>query len=61
MASLLAEYQAKTGDWRNLFRDLDTIDQVTAADVQRVAQSLFQPNQRTVGQLISPSSGSAQP
>jgi len=61
MASLLAEYQAKTGDWRNLFRDLDTIDQVTAADVQRVAQSLFQPNQRTVGQLISPLPGSTQP
>ncbi len=61
MASLLAEYQAKTGDWRNLFRDLDTIDQVTAADVQRVAQSLFQPNQRTVGQLISPSPESTQP
>jgi predicted Zn-dependent peptidase len=61
MASLLAEYQAKTGDWRNLFRDLDTIDQVTAADVQRVAQILFQPNQRTVGQLISPSPESTQP
>lgn len=61
MASLLAEYQAKTGDWRNLFRNLDAIDQVTAADVQRVAQSLFQPNQRTVGQLISPSPEPAQP
>lgn len=61
MASLLAEYQAKTSDWRNLFRDLDTIDQVTAADVQRVAQILFQPNQRTVGQLISPSPESTHP
>jgi predicted Zn-dependent peptidase len=40
---------------------LDTIDQVTAADVQRVAQILFQPNQRTVGQLISPSPESTQP
>jgi predicted Zn-dependent peptidase len=53
MASLLAEYQAKTGDWRNVFKDLDAIDRVSAADVQRVAQTLFQENQRTVGQLIS--------
>lgn len=61
MASLLAEYQAKTGDWRNVFRDLDAIEQVTAADVQRVAQSLFQSNQRTVGKLFSSSSGATQP
>ncbi|NJL46429.1 MAG: insulinase family protein [Leptolyngbyaceae cyanobacterium SM2_5_2] len=53
MASLLAEYQAKTGDWRNVFKDLDAIDQASATDVQRVAQTLFQENQRTVGKLIS--------
>lgn len=57
MASLLAEYQAKTGDWRNIFRDLEAMDQVTAADVQRVARSLFQPNQRTVGKLLSTPAG----
>lgn len=57
MASLLAEYQAKTGDWRNIFRDLEAMEQVTAADVQRVAQSLFQPNQRTVGKLLSTPAG----
>jgi predicted Zn-dependent peptidase len=53
LASLLAEYQAKTGDWRNIFRNLDAIDRVTAADVQRVAQSLFQPQQRTAVRLLS--------
>jgi predicted Zn-dependent peptidase len=52
MASLLAEYQAKTGDWRNLFNDLEAIEAVTAADIQRVAQGLFQPEQRTVGKLV---------
>ena len=35
MASLLAEYQAKTGDWRNVFVELQAIESVTAADVQR--------------------------
>lgn len=53
MASLLAEYEAKTGSWRNVFRDLEAIEAVTAADVQRVAQELFQPSNRTVGKLVS--------
>ncbi|QQE64998.1 peptidase M16 [Leptolyngbya sp. BL0902] len=53
LASLLAEYQAKTGDWRNIFRDLDAIEQVTTADVQRVAQSLFQAQQRTAVRLLT--------
>ncbi len=53
MASLLAEYEAKTGSWRNVFDDLKAIEAVSAADVQRVAQALFQPNHRTVGKLLS--------
>jgi predicted Zn-dependent peptidase len=52
MAALLAEYQAKTGDWRNVFNDLNAIDAVTAADIQRVAQELFIPENRTVGKLV---------
>jgi predicted Zn-dependent peptidase len=52
MASLLPEYQAKTGSWRNLFEDLKRLDAVTAADVQRVAQELFQPQNLTVGKLL---------
>lgn len=56
MASLLAEYQVKTGDWRNIFRDLKTLETITAEDVQRVAQTLFQPDHRTVGILLTSSS-----
>lgn len=52
MASLLAEYQAKTGDWRNLFSELEAIEAVSAADIQRVTQTLFQPTNRTVGKLL---------
>jgi predicted Zn-dependent peptidase len=53
MASLLPEYEAKTGTWRNLFEDLKAIEAVTAEDVQRVAQETFQPKNLTVGKLLS--------
>ncbi len=51
IAGALAEEQALTGDWRNLFRELDSINQVTAADVQRVAEETFRPENRTVAQI----------
>lgn len=53
MASSLAEYQAKTGSWRNLFKAVEAFDAVTAADIQRVAQATFTPENRTVGKLLS--------
>lgn len=53
MASVLAEYEAKTGDWRNVFQELQAIEAVTAADVQRVATATFRAENRTVGRLIS--------
>lgn len=52
MAELLLDYEVKTGDWRNLFRQLDRIAQVSAADVQRVARSTFTTTNRTIGQLL---------
>ncbi|MGB3300955.1 MAG: pitrilysin family protein [Phormidesmis sp.] len=56
MASLLAEYQAKTGDWRNVFEELQLIEAVSAADVQRVAKATFRTENKTVGKLVSVSS-----
>ena len=53
MANLLAEYEVKTGDWQNLFFELDAIAAVTPADIQRVARETFQPNNRTIGRLVS--------
>jgi predicted Zn-dependent peptidase len=53
MAQSLAEYDAKTGDWRNLFRELDAIAAVTVEDIQRVAQKTFIPENMTVGKLVS--------
>ena len=52
MAQLLLEYEVKTGSWRNLFRELDRISAVTAADIQRVAQKTFTPENRTIGKLL---------
>ena len=45
----LATMQARYGDWRELFRQLDRIDKVTKADVRRVANQTFVETNRTVG------------
>jgi predicted Zn-dependent peptidase len=52
MAQSLLEYQVKTGDWRNLFKEPDRIAAITAADVQRVAQTTFTPENRTIGRIL---------
>jgi predicted Zn-dependent peptidase len=53
MARNLVEYEVKTGDWRNLFKELEQIAAVTPADIQRVAQATFQTENRTIGRLLS--------
>jgi len=53
LALQLAAYQTLYGDWRELFREVDEIDKVTPADVQRVARTLFVPSNRTVGMIES--------
>lgn len=55
MATQLTEYQVKTGDWHNLFNAVEAVEAVTAADIQRVAQATFTPENRTVGKLLSKS------
>ena len=49
LAAQLTFYHVVTGDWRNLFRQLDKIDKVTAEDIQRVAREYFTTKNRTVG------------
>lgn len=53
MARLLTEYEVKTGDWRNLFSEIEKIESVTPEDVQRIAQATFTPSNRTVGYILS--------
>ena len=49
LAGQLAGAQARYGDWRELFRSVERIDKVTAADVRRVANETFRDSNRTVG------------
>ncbi|AFY42945.1 pitrilysin family protein [Nostoc sp. PCC 7107] len=53
MAQLLLEYEVKTGDWQNLFKQLDEIAAVTPTDIQRVAKAAFTAENRTIGKLLS--------
>ena len=53
MAQLLLEYEVKTGSWRNLFKELEAISQVSATDIRRVARQTFTPENRTIGRLLS--------
>lgn len=52
MARILAEYQAKTGSWRNIFAELAKLETITPEDIQRVAQTTFTPENLTVGRLL---------
>jgi predicted Zn-dependent peptidase len=53
LALQLAITQTMAGDWRELFRDVERIDRVTAADVKRVANATFTDANRTVGKIES--------
>jgi predicted Zn-dependent peptidase len=51
LAAELTGYEVLTGDWRNLFKQLDKIEKVTAEDVQRVVKTYFVTRNRTVGAI----------
>lgn len=53
LAFQLGLFEARYGDWRELFRSVDRIDRVTKEDVRRVAQKTFVPENRTIGILES--------
>ena len=49
LATQLATYETRYGDWRELFRSVDRIDKVTKADIRRVANETFNDTNRTIG------------
>jgi len=49
LAQNLAIYQARYGDWRELFLQIEKIDKVSKADLRRVANKVFTDTNRTVG------------
>ncbi len=59
LATQLATYQTRYGDWRELFRSVDRIDKVTKADIRRVANEVFNDSNRTVGIIENAASGAS--
>lgn len=53
IANQLADWQVLTGDWRNLFEQVDKIEAVTPQDIQRVAKAAFTESNRNVA-IIEP-------
>lgn len=53
LALQLATAQTRFGDWRQVFRQVDSIEKVTKADIRRVASATFVPSNRTVGVIES--------
>lgn len=51
LAGQMTFYQGIMGDWREMFRSLDKINAVTADDIKRVANAIFQDNDRTIGMI----------
>ena len=58
LATQLATYQTRYGDWRELFRSVDRIDQVTKADIRRIANEIFVDTNRTIGIIETGGGGS---
>ncbi len=55
LALQLADVHTKTGDWRNLFHNIDAIQKLTAEELQRVAAQYFDNQRRTVGLIATES------
>jgi len=49
LAFALGLNQARYDDWRELFHSVDRIEKVTKADIRRVANQTFVPDNRTIG------------
>ena len=63
LAQQLAIYQARYGDWRELFYNIDRLQKVTKEDIRRVANATFTPTNRTVAivQTVNPPAAQEQP
>jgi len=53
LANAISEYQARYGDWRELFLELDQVDKVTKADIRRVANQIFIDSNRTSAEIVT--------
>jgi predicted Zn-dependent peptidase len=53
MAIQLTSFQVIAGDWRELFKELDRINQITTTDIKRVANQYLKKSNRTVGEIVT--------
>jgi predicted Zn-dependent peptidase len=53
LASQMADYQTKFGDWREMFREQAKDDAVTKADIRRVANKIFVASNRTTARIVT--------
>lgn len=60
LASQLAIFQSRYGDWRELFYNLDRLLKVSKEDIRRVANTTFVPTNRTVA-IVQTAAPSATP
>ena len=51
LATELAEYQTRFGDWREMFRETAKVDSVSKADIRRVANKIFMASNRTTAEI----------
>ena len=54
MASQLVSYYFYKGDWRELFKEIDRVNALTAEDIKRVAEKYLDPDKRVVAYLEKP-------
>ena len=53
IANQLATAHVQYGDWREIFKQVDKIEAVTAEDIMRVAKETFVSSNRTVGMIVN--------
>jgi predicted Zn-dependent peptidase len=51
LATELATYQTRYGDWRELFHQMEKIDKVSKADIRRVSNKVFSPSNCTYAMI----------
>jgi len=61
LATALAEYQTRYGNWRELFQQLDRVDKVSKADIRRVANKVFVDTNRTSASIETKAPASPAP
>jgi predicted Zn-dependent peptidase len=61
LAEAFGTYQARFGDWRQIFREVEAVEKVTKADIRRVANAVFKDTNRTSAMIENVQAAAAKP